>query len=99
MNTQRIKLSKALRLSSKHGGDPRSTDDEFGHQHEAFKGHCHSPLNAQLMQVRGIHRQVSAIGKLANHVLRTAIVGQAQAFGEPGLPSADDATELIVHQR
>ncbi|MNN07434.1 hypothetical protein D3C81_1202590 [compost metagenome] len=92
-------LSEALRLAAKHSGDPGSTDDEFGHQHEAFQGHCHSAMNTQLMQVRCIHRQISPIGKLAYHVLRLAIVGQAQAFGEPGLPSADDATELVVHQR
>ena len=92
-------LSETLRLSTEYGGDSRGTNDKFGHQYEAFKGHRHSPLNTQLMQVHGIHRQIPAIGKFADHVLCVAIVGQAQTISELWLLSTDDATQLITHER
>jgi hypothetical protein len=75
VNTQRITLGEALRLALKHSGDARGADNELRHQHKAFNGHRHLPLNPEFMQVHGIHRQVVPVGKLAHHMRGGAIVG------------------------
>ncbi|MNF89534.1 hypothetical protein D3C84_720630 [compost metagenome] len=98
MNAQRITLGKALRLPAKHRGDSRGTDNELRHQREAFKGHRHASMNAQLMQMHRIHGQVSPIGKLTHYMLGGAVARQAQAPGELRLLRTDDAAQLVTHQ-